>query len=464
MGQSPKWATPALLINGHLFSHASIEAEVDGLFYAGITAISYSDDVSPGILFGMDGSVVGRTPGTGKASLSLSILRREWDMLRGQLVTGAGSAGDGSFGTKSFQIHVSYHEEALPKASATLTAGVSPADPYDQRPSQAQTVMDVIEGVRVTGVAQASAAGADPALVVLTCAPLRIRWGGTTERGTSGGATNLPEPIVKASSDQPDRTGPTGEWWSSIDAGFEGPDYAGNQNPWDGFILAGFQLPGLCRTTATPKQIVDTQKPNGSDASALIVRGYGPCELEVEVTLWLRSHWVIWQQFVTTFWRPPNKSSPFEKPELKTKSVQAAKNAPPDNRAIIKERAAIDRSETNARLEAFAVYHPSLAALGISAAIITSIEAPTPGPQPQTMTSRIRLVQYIQPAGREERPQVKRVHGTRTHTPPTIDPHIAMDHSERTHANSPSMTPADTDTGPGANFTPASNFSPAPQR
>jgi hypothetical protein len=478
MGQGPNWAAPVPYVNGHLYSHASIECDIDGLLFAGITSINYDDPVQPGKLYGTGGVLVGRTPGTSKPTLSLTMLRRDWDVLRAQL-SGTGpsdgtTVGTGSYGTKSFDVRVTYYEEATLASGVTSTptflgvhlaqeaafgSGSAPTGHAELAgPPAANMVMDVIAGVRVTGVAQQSAEGSSPTTVVLACDPWLIRWGSGDGRD---GITNLapddpngfanpnpsaraaagmegPEPLVGDS--QVDAG--TGEWWYATDDGFEGRDYP--DNPWDGFIIAGMRLPGLCKTTATPSQMVDRQKPNGADAAALIIRGYSQAEIEIEVTIWMRSHWSIWQQFTRKYWRRPNKASVFEKPDLKKAAV---KGAGPDNKAIIKERAAIDRSKSATIYEAQAIYHPALADLGICTALITSISAPVPGPQPQTFVCKLKMVEYVWAPDSAEASRSKPVKGASTGV--EMHPKFAGPPGSTTPvANAAGATPADTEGGP----------------
>lgn len=477
MPGAPNWAVKYPLVNGHMYSHSSIELEVDGLHFAGVTNISYEDPTKPGKIYGTGGVLVGRTPGTNKPTMSMTMYRRDWDLFRQQLATGAGSAGNGSFGTKSFLAHVTYHEEPLPSAGAQLTPGVSPADPFDQGPSQAQTVTDTIEQVRVTGVAQASAEGGGATAVVLTCDPWKIRWGGHGPDGKDG-LTNLADDAANGqrpsdgSAPDPAVNGPSagataGQFWYATEDGFEGADYM--PNPWDTFVFAGTQIPGLCKVSATPGQAVDKQKPNGADAAALIIRGYTQAEIDVEITLWLPSHWKLWQDFVTKFWRHPGKSSVFEQPALKQpppvdpltgKPKKDPKTGQPivvQDQAVLRERAAINRARPATRDQAADIYHPSLAGMRIGSAIITSISTPTPGSEPQSFVVKMKLVEYVPaPTPSQTKSVAQAVKGSTTDTTSVTPPLRKAGDPKIPYyvANTSAATPADTDAAPDATFTP----------
>lgn len=495
MGQSPNWAVKYPLVNGHLYSFASIECDLDGLLFAGFTSINYDDPVQPGKLYGTGGVLVGRTPGTNKPTLSMTMLRRDWDFLRSQLAKGSTSLA--AYGTKSFSVTVTYHEEALQAPGsgyspiqigvplAGLAAGS--ASRVDQAGApESQIVTDVIDRVRVTGVAASNAEGSSASAVVLTCDPWLIRWGG--HAGSLGsGATNLDEDAATVGSatalsgqgdgkegPEPEVNGPTrgastGEFWYATEDGFEGKDFA--TNPWDGFRMGGMQVPGLCKVSATPSQIVDRQKPNGSDAAALIVRGYSQAEIDVSVTLWLPSHWHYWQTIVNASWRRPFKASSFDKPALKQAPPVDPLTGKPrkdpitgqpvvlQDPAVVKERAAIDRAIPNTRNEAMAIYHPALAALGIGAAVLTSISAPVAGAEPQTFTVNIKMTEYISaPPATRGAGIAKRVAGVAvspTVTPPLIPALPSSLYYISNPANDPATTPASTESGPNASFTPS---------
>ncbi len=455
MPGAPNWAVRYPFVNGAMYSHASVEIDLKGMMFAGVVAISYDDPVTPGLIYGTGGVLIGRTPGTNKPTMSMTMLRRDWDYFLSQLVSGD-SSDSPSYGSVEFDVTVTMHEEELP--ARALTPGVT-ADDYDQGPSQSQTTQDFMEGVRITGVAIASSAGSgDAAAVVLTCNPRAIRWGkGKNEKGALNLIADSPTGRPLASGQgaglegpEPDGDGGSGEWWGTNSAGFWAQgDRTYCTNPWDTFVVNGEQMPGLCKVTATPSQAIDRQKPNGSDAAALIVRGYVQAEISCTVTLWTQEHWVKWQKMIGKLWRRPNKASSFDRPELKKAAIPGQKQAP-DNKAAKREIAAIDRSEITTKATAITIYHPSLAPLGILTGVITSISAPTPGSQPQTFESTMRLVEYIwaPPPGDN---QTKHVTGS-TNKRPSVDSHTSNGAGSNfavAPANSPAKTPADTEGGPG---------------
>lgn len=125
------------LINGNRFGWASIILSADDKEYNGFTAIDYEHSLEPGIVRGAGPWKAGRTRGEYDAEGSLTMLRSDWDQMRGSF--GAG------YLEKDFQISVSYSEDA-----------------------EGQVVTDELVGCRVTNVEYSHSQGTDALTVSLT--------------------------------------------------------------------------------------------------------------------------------------------------------------------------------------------------------------------------------------------------------------------------------------------------------
>lgn len=150
---------PSPIINGHEYSFASIELDVNGMLTPGATSINYWDRKKPGIIMDTAGRKVGRTPGVDERGCELVMLRRFWDALR----TNLGQ----SFGLRVFTISVMYHEPGFP------ALGV-----------EARTVIDVLDGCRITDVEPNNQEGNQAATVTLKIDPMTILW---DSGGSEGG-------------------------------------------------------------------------------------------------------------------------------------------------------------------------------------------------------------------------------------------------------------------------------------
>lgn len=384
----PPFAVTTPVINGQAYSFASIELEIDGLVFADVTAIDYADPVKPGKIYGTGGVLIGRTPGMSKPTLSITLTRRCWDQLRSQLAGGAGV-----FSTKSFVVRVTYFEKRLPGDDAIPE----------------QLVSDIIEQVRAIGPAAKNAVGNGATTVVIECDPWRIRWG---KNGSSEGDLAVNE---DGEGDEVDENDPvTGEniaaqgsatWWSKTDDGFEAAgDGIHAPNTWDTFAAAGIQFPGLCKVTASrpPSRAIEEQKPNGSDAAAMIDRGYLQATIDVEVTLWMRGHFAAWEGVIRELWQTPGKASKFEEPTPQaspkvgppTPAQQQAQVAR-TNAPILREIKAISAGRVASAQRAIEIYHPALALLGISKALVETPGVLAAGPEPQTFVTKMKLRQYL---------------------------------------------------------------------
>lgn len=134
------------LINGHRYSYASIEADVNGKKFYGHKEISYSQDLEPGEVRGAHSQVLGRTKGDLKAEGSLTTYLEEWKELLDAL-------GDG-YMEKSFDITVSYAEDGRP------------------------TVTDKLRGCRIKKVEESHSQGTDGLTMKIDLHILWIEFGG----------------------------------------------------------------------------------------------------------------------------------------------------------------------------------------------------------------------------------------------------------------------------------------------
>lgn len=429
----PAVTTP--VINGNFYSFASIELEIDGLLFADVTAIDYADPVKPGKIYGTGGVIIGRTPGISKPAISITLTRRCWDTLRSQL---AGDAG--IFSLKSFTVSVKYFE---PRQKGD-----------DAIPDQ--LVTDIIEQVRVIGPSAKNAAGSAATLVVLECDPWRILWGKT---GSSDGHLSVPEDGEGAAVEENDPvTGSnvpaqgSGTWWAKTDDGFEAAgDGIHAPNTWDTFTAAGIQFPGLCKVTASrpPSRAIEEQKPNGSDAAAMIDRGYVQATIDIEVTLWMRAQFSAWEGVIRELWQTPGKASKFEEPSPQATPTlgalpieQQKKSAARANAPILREINAIKGGRKAANARAMEIYHPALALLGISKALIESPGVLSPGTEPQTFVTKVKLRQYIPPSVQNTTRSVKGSVARTTQVGVTTP---LQDKAK----NSPKTTPGETEGNPG---------------
>lgn len=134
------------LINGHRYSYASIEADINGKKFYGHKEISYNQELEPGEVRGAHSQLLGRTKGDLKAEASLTTYLEEWQELLEAL-------GDGYMETP-FDIIVSYAEEGRP------------------------TVTDKLRGCRIKRVEESHSQGTDALTVKLDLHVLWIEFDG----------------------------------------------------------------------------------------------------------------------------------------------------------------------------------------------------------------------------------------------------------------------------------------------
>jgi len=218
-------------------------------------------------------------------------------------------------------------------------------------------------------------------------------------------------------------------FWAQTVAGYEGAAYA--DSDWNVVTIGGQKLPGLGKVRCSPTYATDIQKPNGSDAAAVILRGYVPGPIEIEVLIWTPEHWDLLQAVMTKLWRKPNKSSPLDLPGG-GKNASAVKSA--------KETAALKLGVQALQQAAVSIEHPGLGLYGISQVVVTGVSLPEEGPAPQSKIVRIKCVEYVPATTRKS--QTRKTKGTKSLL---SAPKVKQNVAER---NSAAAAPSETDGGP----------------
>lgn len=159
------------IINGKKYDYSSITATALGLPYEGITEITYSDTLEPGILRGTSAFMRGRTRGMYEAEASMTMDKGDFEKLKDAL-TGLGLGG---FMEAEFLITVTYRELG-PTGDVLIT--------------------DTIEGCRIKHQENSHSAGNSDGLVTkLDLSVYRIGWNGKYGVGDStGGVSGLISP------------------------------------------------------------------------------------------------------------------------------------------------------------------------------------------------------------------------------------------------------------------------------
>lgn len=142
---------PAPFINGHLWSHASIEIRIGVMpVLVDCQEISYSAPAEVGDVWGTRPQKIGTTRGQSNPQASIRMLTRSWERLRNLLVPG----GIG-YGEIKFPIVVQYGEIGTPVKT------------------------DILEGCRITDVQYTSSVGTDANSVTLPLNVMRLFEGVT---------------------------------------------------------------------------------------------------------------------------------------------------------------------------------------------------------------------------------------------------------------------------------------------
>lgn len=147
-------------INGKVYDYSSITLAILGIPYEGITEISYSDTLEPGILRGTSALMRGRTRGMYEAEASFTIAKDDFEKVKEALV----ALGLGGFMEAEFQVTVTYREEGSP------------------------LITDTIEGCRIKHQENSHSAGnADGLVSKVDLSVYRIGWNKLYGVGPAGG-------------------------------------------------------------------------------------------------------------------------------------------------------------------------------------------------------------------------------------------------------------------------------------
>lgn len=170
-------------------------------------------------------------------------------------------------------------------------------------------------------------------------------------------------------------------FWALDTEGFEGPLYA--PNPWDTCWVGGLQIPGIIRVAALPTQAADVQQPSDRDGAAIVMRGYTPGPIDIEIVLWTPEQWKVYQDVLGNVWKKPGKIAPTTLPS--GKAADLARSG-----ANAAEQAALD------------IIHPSLnGALGIKSIMILGVSVPVPTNDPkQGRVVHWKCLEYVPVAKR----------------------------------------------------------------
>lgn len=168
--------------------------------------------------------------------------------------------------------------------------------------------------------------------------------------------------------------------------GYEGPLYS--DNPWEYVVIGDMKTPGLAKVRAAPAFSVDIQKASGRDASNVILRGYRPGEVEIEVMVWTPDQWERLQEIIQTVWRKPNKTGKLDLPKTGKGASDAAKR---------EEAAAIRAGAKSVQQAALTISHPAVSPFGISHVTVVGFVPIEDGPEAQTKVMRIRCIEYVPP-------------------------------------------------------------------
>lgn len=139
------------IINGVIYQFSNVEIVLNGKPYQGITEISYSDTLEPGVLRGTSPFMRGRTLGQYEAEGSFTMAKQDFEILKPVLK----ALGRGGFGEAVFLISVSYRAAGLP------------------------LINDTIEGCRIKHTENSHSSGNTDALVTkCDLSVFRIGWNG----------------------------------------------------------------------------------------------------------------------------------------------------------------------------------------------------------------------------------------------------------------------------------------------
>jgi hypothetical protein len=161
----------------------------------------------------------------------------------------------------------------------------------------------------------------------------------------------------------------------------------------------------LASVTAFPSKRVDKKKPPGYDGATVIVQGYDPRDVDINVTVWTEPQYRRLAEMLRTLWPPVKKPSD------------------PDY-----FRAAFD------------IQHPALALLRIVKVMIVAVSTLDPGPVAGAMTCKIKCWEWMPPKEVKKKGKVERPANA------PVTPAMQTAKNEP-HANDPKIPSKDKKTG-----------------
>lgn len=143
-------------------------------------------------------------------------------------------------------------------------------------------------------------------------------------------------------------------FWDSNKKGYTGEVHS--SNPWDCLVIGALKTPGYCEIAGTFLLASQKSKPSGAHGARVTVTGKDPQEIDVTIYMWTPDQWDYWQAMASNVCGSDKQTA-----------------------------------------DAFDVYHPALASLGIKSAIILSRSTPNQGRVAGERSVRLRLVEYSPP-------------------------------------------------------------------
>lgn len=154
--------------------------------------------------------------------------------------------------------------------------------------------------------------------------------------------------------------------------GYDGRVYM--TNPEETLWIKGMQVPGRCRVRALPSQDYTREKAPGQSGGTIIMQGYLPGPIDVEIMMWLPEQRARWSEILKEIWVKPGKvsSGKVEGGSVAVASALAQQNA-------------------------VEVVHPELLELGVHRAVVVGVSLPEPGPVPQSRVVNLKLLEMTPP-------------------------------------------------------------------
>lgn len=187
-------------------------------------------------------------------------------------------------------------------------------------------------------------------------------------------------------------------FWGTRPDAAEGPLYPGNV--WDTLFFWEMQVPGICRVQATLGEKVDEQKGSGTDGAVVFCRGRLPGVIRIDIELWTPDQWRRWGVVFEQIWRNPHKDLPRDRKREK------------------KPRKDQDIEEQAREAGALRVFHPALAAVGVTFLVLKEMGTPEDGQAFGVKRIRMSAIEWIPP------PQGGAKNATRKIVGPSLDPAI----------------------------------------